>query len=74
MKVIIVSLFGMHWFKTSDQKDRNRLDYAQSTHILVVQFPFFSSPNATDSDLGSRPLASLPFRRPTASSFGLADI
>ena len=70
----IVSLFWIHGFKTSDKKDRNRLDKAQSMHILVVQFPFFDSPNATDSDLGSRPLASLPFRRPTALSFGLADI
>jgi len=28
--------------------------------ILEVQFPFIDSPNATDSDLGCRPLASLP--------------
>ncbi len=45
----IVSLFWIHWFKTSDKKDRNRLDNAQSIHILEVQFPFFLSPNATDS-------------------------
>ena len=42
--------------------------------MVVGVTPFFDSPNATDSDLGCRPLASLPFRRPTASSFGLADI
>ena len=42
--------------------------------MVVGVTPFFSSPNATDSDLGGRPLASLPFRRPTALSFGLADI
>ena len=45
----IVSLFWINVFKTSDQEDSNRLDKAQSMHILEVQFPFFSSPNATDS-------------------------
>ena len=44
-------------------------------HILEVQFPFLDSPNATDSDLGCRPLASLPLvLLHSEDPLGFADI
>ena len=37
--LVIVSLFCMHGFKTSDKKDRNRLDSARSMHTMGVAVP-----------------------------------
>jgi hypothetical protein len=43
--------------------------------LWVVQFPFFDSPNATDSDLGCRSLASLPLvLLHSEDPLGFADI
>jgi hypothetical protein len=54
---------------------KKKLFYLKKCAILRAQFPFFDSPNATDSDLGCRPLASLPLvLLHSEDPLGFADI
>ena len=68
--LVIVSLFCMHGFKTSDKKDRNRLDSARSMHTMGVAVPvLFQSSESSPRGVASLRSASrlLAGRSPTES-------